>query len=70
MKQSKIIRSLELQATNIVMTNCYLNIIESHLIDAISNDDGLKARKYSELKRMAMQELKEYDCHISVVIHK
>lgn len=70
MTQSKIIRSLERQATNIVMTNCYLNIIESHLIHAISNDNELKARKYSKLKRMAMQELKEYDNYISLVVHK
>lgn len=70
MTQSKIIRSLKRQATNIVMTNCYLNIIESHLMQAINNDNELKARKYSELKRIAMQELKEHDSYISIAVHK
>jgi hypothetical protein len=58
------------QMTNNLLINAYLNIIESHLMNSISSDNELKARKYSSLKRMAMQELKEHDNYINLVIHK
>lgn len=70
MNQSKIIKSLEKQMTNNLLVNSYLKIIEAHLIDSMSNSNELKARKYSSLKRMAMQELREYNNCIGLVVHK